>query len=61
MTDAGVPADNSDNADQVGFELCGKNPGGQPEAGKPVRVLARKYRPSSFDDLIGQEALVGTI
>src|SRR6202012_1744484 len=25
------------------------------------RVLARKYRPSSFDDLIGQEAMVRTI
>ena len=24
----------------------------------PYRVLARKYRPSSFDDLIGQEAMV---
>ena len=25
------------------------------------RVLARKYRPSTFDDLIGQEAMVRTI
>ena len=25
------------------------------------RVLARKYRPSNFDDLIGQEAMVRTI
>src|SRR6476469_6136663 len=25
------------------------------------RVLARKYRPASFDDLIGQEALVRTL
>ena len=25
------------------------------------RVLARKYRPSSFDDLIGQEAMVRTL
>jgi DNA polymerase-3 subunit gamma/tau len=24
-------------------------------------VLARKYRPSSFDDLIGQEAMVRTV
>ncbi|WP_413206556.1 DNA polymerase III subunit gamma/tau [Rhodospirillum sp. A1_3_36] len=30
-----------------------------PETG-PYRVLARKYRPSSFDALIGQEALVRT-
>ena len=28
---------------------------------KPYRVLARKYRPSSFDDLIGQEAMVRTV
>ena len=27
----------------------------------PYRVLARKYRPSSFDDLIGQEAVVRTV
>src|SRR5687767_2984315 len=25
------------------------------------RVLARKYRPTNFDDLIGQEALVRTL
>jgi DNA polymerase-3 subunit gamma/tau len=56
MTDAGVPADSSDDADQSGFDL-----GGPPQAGKPYRVLARKYRPSSFEDLIGQEALVRTI
>ena len=27
----------------------------------PYRVLARKYRPSTFDDLIGQEAMVRTL
>src|SRR5579871_3397668 len=27
----------------------------------PYRVLARKYRPSTFDDLIGQDAMVRTI
>ncbi len=27
----------------------------------PYRVLARKYRPASFDDLIGQDAMVRTI
>jgi DNA polymerase-3 subunit gamma/tau len=31
----------------------------QPDAG--YRVLARKYRPASFDDLIGQDAMVRTI
>jgi DNA polymerase-3 subunit gamma/tau len=46
----------SDSAHQDGFDL-----GGPPEAGKPYRVLARKYRPSSFEDLIGQEAVVRTV
>ena len=32
-----------------------------PQAAAPYRVLARKYRPSSFDDLIGQEAMVRTL
>jgi len=27
----------------------------------PYRVLARKYRPSNFDDLIGQDAMVRTV
>jgi DNA polymerase-3 subunit gamma/tau len=56
MSDAGAPPDKSDGAGQGGFEL-----GGPPDATKPYRVLARKYRPSSFDDLIGQEAMVRTV
>ena len=38
--------------------------GGEPEAPSPAaayRVLARKYRPTTFNDLIGQEALVRTL
>src|SRR5213596_2105213 len=50
MSDAGAPPDKSDGAGQNGVE-----------AAKPYRVLARKYRPSSFDDLIGQEAMVRTV
>ncbi|QOZ79851.1 DNA polymerase III subunit gamma/tau [Bradyrhizobium sp. CCBAU 53351] len=46
MTDAGAPP----NPDSAG--LAGN---------APYRVLARKYRPSSFDDLIGQEAVVRTV
>ena len=53
MSDAGAPPDKSDGA---GLEL-----GARREAAKPYRVLARKYRPSSFDDLIGQEAMVRTV
>src|SRR5437764_3425507 len=30
-------------------------------AGGAYRVLARKYRPSTFDDLIGQDAMVRTV
>jgi len=35
--------------------------GGEAAAPKPYVVLARKYRPQSFDDLIGQEAMVRTL
>ena len=30
----------------------------EPVHATPYRVLARKYRPTTFDDLIGQEAMV---
>src|SRR6476646_395523 len=59
MTDAGaplMPPNDPDNSHQAGFDL-----GGPPEAGKHYRVLARKYRPASFDDLIGQDAVVRTV
>src|SRR3954470_13672524 len=32
-----------------------------PAAGSPYRVLARKYRPQTFDQLIGQDAMVQTL
>ncbi|SIN92084.1 DNA polymerase-3 subunit gamma/tau [Parasphingorhabdus marina DSM 22363] len=32
-----------------------------PSANQPYRVLARKYRPSSFAELIGQDAMVQTL
>ncbi len=59
MNDAGappIPPSDADSAPQGGFDL-----GAPPAAGKPYRVLARKYRPSSFEDLIGQEAVVRTV
>ena len=59
MNDAGVPLNNPtdpNSPDRGGFDL-----GGPPEAGKHYRVLARKYRPSSFEDLIGQDAVVRTV
>ena len=59
MTDAGAPDHKPDSADQGGFDLGAA----KPAAGdtKPYRVLARKYRPSSFEDLIGQDAVVRTV
>jgi len=49
---------------QEGPGLFGEPPPPAPaaaEAATPYRVLARKYRPQSFADLIGQEALVRTL
>src|ERR1044071_6497367 len=53
MTDA----TRRDRAADGGLDLGG--PGG--DAAASYRVLARKYRPSSFADLIGQDAMVRTI
>ncbi len=57
MNDAGTPVTPPDSEhSQSGFDL-----GGPAEAAKPYRVLARKYRPAGFEDLIGQEAVVRTV
>jgi DNA polymerase III subunit gamma/tau len=57
MNDAGAPLTphDSETAGRGGLDL------GQTEAAKPYRVLARKYRPAGFEDLIGQEAVVRTV
>jgi DNA polymerase-3 subunit gamma/tau len=59
MTDAGSPVQGPDDSAgaQGGFDLGGGSAGG----GNHYRVLARKYRPTNFDDLIGQEAVVRTV
>jgi DNA polymerase-3 subunit gamma/tau len=52
-----------DTADQPGSEQGGLALG-EARDGAPAasyRVLARKYRPATFDDLIGQEAMVRTV
>ena len=56
MSDAGHSVQDDPESGQSGFAL-----GGAPAPGTPYRVLARKYRPTSFDDLIGQEAMVRTV
>ena len=56
MSDAGVPPSKPKAGEQGGFNL-----GASADTAAPYRVLARKYRPSSFEDLIGQEALVRTV
>ena len=42
----------------AGPGLFGDAPAPAPEVAPAYRVLARKYRPATFDDLIGQEAMV---
>ncbi|MBP2301488.1 DNA polymerase III subunit gamma/tau [Azospirillum picis] len=37
------------------------SPAASPATGQAYRVLARKYRPKTFDELIGQDALVRTL
>jgi DNA polymerase III subunit gamma/tau len=53
MTDAGAPPAMPESAEKSGLAAV--------DAAKPYRVLARKYRPSSFEDLIGQDAVVRTV
>jgi DNA polymerase III subunit gamma/tau len=60
MTDAGAPPAEPVSADQGGFAAVFDS-GAARDAAKPYRVLARKYRPSSFEDLIGQDAVVRTV
>ncbi len=52
MNDAKSPNDST----EPGLDL-----GAAPDAGGSYRVLARKYRPATFDDLIGQDAMVRTV
>ncbi|MBS9476741.1 DNA polymerase III subunit gamma/tau [Ancylobacter radicis] len=52
--------DASDVDASPGFDL-GKAPQSLRGAVTPYRVLARKYRPQTFTDLIGQEAMVRTL
>ncbi|NNC71388.1 MAG: DNA polymerase III subunit gamma/tau [Sphingomonadaceae bacterium] len=60
----------SDSPDTITEEPVESGPGlgldepaqpAPPEAAQPYRVLARKYRPQSFSELIGQDAMVQTL
>src|SRR5438309_1224817 len=47
--------------DSPGFGALGLDEPPQPAKAQPYRVLARKYRPQSFQELIGQDAMVTTL
>lgn len=47
--------------DALGLGLAAPEAGAKPMAASPYRVLARKYRPQNFAELIGQDAMVQTL
>jgi DNA polymerase-3 subunit gamma/tau len=47
--------------DDQTISMFGDAPSVAPSPSTPYRVLARKYRPQTFDDLIGQDAVVQTL
>ncbi|HEV7257462.1 MAG TPA: DNA polymerase III subunit gamma/tau [Bosea sp. (in: a-proteobacteria)] len=49
------------SADEPGFAGFDPAPAAVPMTASPYRVLARKYRPAHFGDLIGQDAMVRTL
>src|SRR5271166_4154464 len=57
------PADTTDapEVDEATADMFGAAPPQQPESAAGYQVLARKYRPKTFDDLIGQEGMVRTL
>jgi DNA polymerase-3 subunit gamma/tau len=61
MTDAGASSSRPDAGDRGGVDQRGFDLGPAADAAGPYRVLARKYRPASFEDLIGQQPVVRTV
>ncbi|MBB5050004.1 DNA polymerase-3 subunit gamma/tau [Rhodopseudomonas rhenobacensis] len=59
MTDASPPV--IPPSDPAGAAPAQSALAAAPAAGTPYRVLARKYRPNNFEDLIGQDAMVRTL
>jgi len=54
-------SESPDEPDSFGLGLDEPPQPQRPSAGQPYRVLARKYRPQSFHELIGQDAMVQTL
>jgi DNA polymerase-3 subunit gamma/tau len=54
-------SDSPDPAEEPGLGLDLPEEPQKPASASPYRVLARKYRPQSFEELIGQDAMVQTI
>ena len=53
-------SDSQTSAEEPGLDLALPDMA-KPSAASPYRVLARKYRPQSFAELIGQDAMVTTL
>ena len=60
-TEAEAPERDDATADMFGAPAPVAPPAADVVQKAPYTVLARKYRPQSFDDLIGQEAMVRTL
>ena len=54
-------SDSPEPADEPGLGLDLPEAPAKPASASPYRVLARKYRPRNFEELIGQDAMVQTI
>jgi len=56
MNDIPAPERKDSSEPSLGFDFADNSP-----KGAPYRVLARKYRPTRFEDLVGQEPMVRTL
>ena len=60
MPDSTEQASDASEEPGLGLDLP-EMPAPSPAGGSPYRVLARKYRPQTFGELIGQDAMVKTL
>ncbi|HEX5775976.1 MAG TPA: DNA polymerase III subunit gamma/tau, partial [Caulobacteraceae bacterium] len=62
MTDTDITLEETaEERDPATVDIFGEAPVPPPEPSAAYTVLARKYRPRTFEDLIGQEAMVRTL